>query len=176
MPAFPWKLCIWGWQHPCNPQGKGCKLCPGGIQGFIVSFVVENSKGLIWSKIENYLPSHIHPFPKHFQSKFEYSHFLQHSWKVWKLCLWGLDPPPRALREKVLSYALGAHGFYRKHCCKNFKKVHLIEIEKASVLINSQNWSEGKAPPPHSSFPITHPKRFKYSHFVQCRVHYAWSL
>ena len=34
------------------------------------------------------------------------------------------DTPPTALRARVVIFALGAYKvfFYRKHCCRNFKK------------------------------------------------------
>ena len=38
--------------HRSSPQGKGRKLCRGGIKVFIESVVVETSKGLIQLEIE----------------------------------------------------------------------------------------------------------------------------
>ena len=108
------------------------------LKGLVPFLIVESD----W-RATSLLP-YAHNSPKHIQSKFWDSHFVQRSWKFWKLGLWGWQPPT-VLRVRVVSYALGAYKvFIESVVVKTSKKLSFDWKFKGLVIFKSWKW-----PPPH---------------------------
>ena len=74
------------------------------LEGLVLFLIAESD----W-KAANTLPRP--EFPQTHPPKFWDSHFVQRSWKFWKLGLWG-GKPPTVLRARVVSYVLGAYKVF----------------------------------------------------------------
>ena len=125
----------------------------------LVTFLIVKSDWMVRS------PPTVHPIPKHIQSKFWDSHFVQRSWKVCKFCLWGWQPPT-ALHARVVSYTPRAFEFfYGKGGRTSSGMGSRLEIRFSGSLFMSQ--SDQKASTPSMSyFPQMHQKESK-DHLVR---------
>ena len=114
------------------------------LKGLVPFLVVKSDR-----RAANPPPSYATQFPKHIQSKFWESHFVQRCWKVANLYLRMTTPPPKSLRARVVSYALEAYKVYTKRVIvKNFGMGSFDYKSNVLVPFSRFRVIEGWTPPP----------------------------